>query len=104
MATKPRNDLVRRAAKAPPTVAQAELARLLELRQLDAERNRLRNSVLARLDAGAEVEPGELDAKVSYFEPHSVTWRQLEEVLDEGVVREIRKALGHRQHRRLDVR
>ena len=104
MATKPRNDLVRRAAKTPPTVTQAELARLVELREYDRERNRLRNSVLARLGAGAEVEPGELDAKVSYYEPHSVTWKQLMEVLEEGFIRELKKALNQPRHRCLDVR
>ena len=103
MATKPRNDLVRQAAKAPPTVTQAELARLVELRQLDAERNRLRNSVLERLDAGADVEAGPLDAKVSYFTPTSVSWRQLEAVLGEGAVRDLRKMLPHVEHHRLDV-
>src|SRR5262245_56586326 len=97
-----RHDQLRRRRAA--TITQAELARLVRLRECDRERNELRASILDRLDAGAEVEPGELDAKVSYYEPPSVAWKQLMEVLGEGAVRDIKRALGHRQHRRLDVR
>src|SRR5262249_39255566 len=98
---KSRQDLIRRRRAAP--ITQAELARLVRLREYDRERNELRASILDRLDAGADVEGGELECKGNYYEPHSVTWKQLMEVLDEGTVRDLQRALGHRQHRRLEI-
>src|SRR5262249_37286385 len=85
------------------TVSQAELARLVELRRLDAERNRLRDSILKRLLAGADVQEGELTPRVSHYEPAPLSWKQLGQVLEEGFIRELKKALNQPRHRRLEV-
>src|SRR5262249_1747949 len=94
---------------APPAGAgrgrpQAALAKLAASRAQVREGAQLRKWMLAMLDAGATVEPGELVLDVVPRTDNPLTWARLAEVLDVDMLRWLRAHLGKRTSRQVHVR
>lgn len=68
-----------RATKA--TITQAQLAEMMEMRDLARRADALRREIVALLDAGAEIEPGPLTAWVHRQDQQRLTAEKLAELV-----------------------
>lgn len=86
-----------------PVVTQAELARLVELRNQKNEFEALRKSILERLDAGASQEPGRYGVEVSQQEHRRFSRSALEAAIGKADTDEFYSNLAPTTIRRLTV-
>jgi hypothetical protein len=75
-------------------VTQRELALFLELSEQARRHRVLRDELLARLDAGAMVEPGPLVAQVEHSARRVLSAKALTPLLGEGRARQLQEEVG----------
>lgn len=88
-------------------ITQAELDRYrglsAEARELSWSVANLRKSLIAKLDAGASIEPGQLDAEIHETEQRRITNDELVRLLGLDVVEEVRTQIQPTKSRSLKV-
>lgn len=88
-------------------VTQDELDRYkrlsAEARELNWSLEHLKKSIMKRLDAGAAIEPGQLDATIHETEQRRITNDELVRVLGLDVVENVRAAIEPTKSRSLKV-
>lgn len=88
-------------------ITQAELERYRSLvdeaRELKWSTENLRKSLMAKLDAGASIEPGQLDAEIQETEQRRITNDELVRLLGLDVVEEVRTQIQPTKSRSLKV-
>lgn len=91
----------------PVEITQAELERYKDLsdeaREVNWKAKHLRESLIAKLDAGASVEPGQLDAEIHETEQRRITNDELVRLLGLDVVEEVRANIAPTKSRSLKV-
>lgn len=73
-----------------PTVTQAELRRMVRLREMADTLAQARKDIVSRLEAGARVERGPLTAHVKTQSTCNSSWKRLRELLGDEIVEEPR--------------
>jgi len=88
-------------------ITQAELERYkalsAEARELSWSVEKLRKSLIAKIDAGAPVEPGQFDAEIQETEQRRITNDELVRLLGLDVVEEVRANIAPTKSRSLKV-
>jgi hypothetical protein len=84
-------------------VAQRELGLYLELSEQARRHRALRDELLARLEAGASVEPGPLAARVEQFSRRVLSAKALTPLLGEDRVRQLQEEVERSVCRHLVV-
>jgi hypothetical protein len=84
-------------------VTQRELALFQELSEQARRHRELRDELLARLAAGAMVEPGPLAARVEHSARRVLSAKALTPLLGEGRVRQLQEEVGPTLYRHLLV-
>lgn len=109
MPTKKLNQATFHKSKAKPapqhidTITQEELQVIQSLRVLEAHYKVLRDEIVARLDAGASVEPGALAAEMATRCSRRISFDRLVEVVGEAEAYCIRDEIRPSIHRYLKV-
>lgn len=73
---------------------QCELKEVKQLRELEARQRKLRDAIVARIENGELVEPGDLEAKLSQRTLGMFSFRQLAMSVGEEEARRIRETIG----------
>ena len=93
----------RQRASRSKKVTQAELLRFMELEEATKEFNKLRSSIVDRIDAGTSVEPGEYQTFLERTVTKQLSWGGLEGHLPHALYARLKDTYVGTERRRLCI-
>ena len=85
-------------------ITQEELRHYLTLVEASRRCDELRGRLVARLEGGAQVEPGELEPLMITETQLTCSWKGLEKAIGQGEVSRIKRRVEKTEYRRLRIR